>query len=317
MKTAIDLAMLIPSQDVRKHILDLGWTFSDSNTATLLLNGYSSNRPIEKMFSGLRTLCSQTTDKELQSQIERYLDRVGGAYEKFQKNKEKQYVYVLKVQNQETEDTSYRNIHPSGYFSDFEMACAYGRREKRPFRISMLPVDDPNLLEYYEAGAYCDYEIAYLDFNKNGVPYYFSGQLRESSDDMLHERFENAFVEIPNPFDRGDIVKIVDEEEYGIVETRNKRWQEDLDRYRQQNWKEIEFGDDRIRVVFLDKDGTFGHRHIQPMDMERYKPQITQDDRSDNPRDNLLLTASDLYLGEGSLEQLYFDTVKYREVRKG
>ena len=326
MGTQIELATLIPSQDVRKYIMNIGWNFSDRETATLLINGYSCSRPIEKMFSGLRILYNETSEQEIRAQIGEYLDRIGCAYQDFQKNEEKNFIYILKMQDIENKETYYPRIHPNGYFFDFEMACEYGRKEKVPFQISKHLVGAPGLLEQYEDGEYCNYETDYLLFNREGIAYFFSSQLSDASNDTMEECFVNAFVEIPNPFDRGDIVRFVGEEEYGIVETSQKCWKEDVERHRKNGWKmkltiggdnglceiPLEFGDDRIRVAFLNDDGTFSHRHIHLIDLERYQLKINESHGKDDLRDKLLLTASDLYRGEGSLDELYFNTMQYR-----
>lgn len=329
MGTQIELTTLIPSQDVRKYIMNMRWNFSDREIATLLINGGSCNRPMENMFSGLRTLYNETSVQELRTQIGEYLDRIEGAYQDFQNNEEKNCIYILKIQDIEKKETYYSRIHPNGYFFDFEMACEYGRKEKVPFQISKHLAGDPGLLEQYEDREYCDYETDYLLFNKEGIEYFFSSQLNDSSNDTMEECFVNAFVEIPNPFDRGDIVRFVGEEEYGIVETSQKRWKEDLERHRKNGWKmkltvgednglyevPLEFGDDRIRVAFLNDDGTFSHRHIHPIDLERYQLRLNECHGRDGLRDKLLLTASDLYRGEGSLDELYFNTMQYWEYK--
>jgi len=124
--------------------------------------------------------------------------------------------------------------------------------------------------------------------------------------------FTYIFYEVPNPFERGDIVRLVDTEEYGIVETSQKQWQDDLARYQLDEWKQTglrpDYSDVQIRVGILNSDGTFGHVHINPIDLERYQP-------LDSPMDKLLLCASDLYRGKGSLEELYVFTMGYRKDR--
>ena len=329
MRLNIALEDIIPSQDVRKHLLELGWTFTDREIATLLIHGYNNSRPVERLFSGLQTLYDETADQDLRMQIGEYLNKIGSAYQTFQQNKDKTCIYILKIQNEEAKETYYPRIHPSGYFFDFEMACAYGRKEKVPFQITKNLVGDPNLMAQGE-DEYYDYEIDYLEFNRDGVTYYFSAQLDEPQEDVSCERFETAYVEIPNPFERGDIVRFIGKEEYGIVETSQKCWKESLERYRKNNWKlkmslekegmpyevPLEFGDNQIRVVFLNEDGTFSHKHIIPFNLERYEPRTDEWGRGTNPMDRLLVSASDLYRGEGSLDELYFDTMNYRKANE-
>ncbi len=125
--------------------------------------------------------------------------------------------------------------------------------------------------------------------------------------------FTYIFYVVPNPFDRGDIVRLVDAEEYGIVETSQKQWQEALARYQSDEWKQMglrpDYSDVQIRVGILNNDGTFGHAHINPIDLERYQP-------LDSPMDKLLLCVSDLYRGKGSVNELHFFTMGYRKDRE-
>jgi len=140
------------------------------------------------------------------------------------------------------------------------------------------------------------------------------GPFNEERDDY----FTYIFYEVPNPFERGDIVRLVDTEEYGVVETSQRQWQETLARYQSDEWKPTGLGPDysdvQIRVGILDNDGTFGHAHINPIDLERYQPKGGWTDGS--PMDKLLLCASDLYQGKGSLDELYFFTMGYRKDRE-
>ncbi len=119
---------------------------------------------------------------------------------------------------------------------------------------------------------------------------------------------------MPNPFEKGDIVRFVGTEDYGIVSESQKDWKEYLDKYRSDEWRKkgitLDFSDAQIVVEFLGDDGTFGHDHINPIYLELYQPEADWSNRS--PRDNLLIAASDLHRGEGSLEGLYILTEIYR-----
>lgn len=140
------------------------------------------------------------------------------------------------------------------------------------------------------------------------------------SDDKtdFNEYLEYAFIEVPNPFERGDIIRLVGSEDYGIVETTQKQWKKDLVKYqsdeRQQKGLCEDFSDVQIRVVFLDNDGAFSHAHINPIDLELYQPKGDWMDGS--PMDKLLLCISDLYRGESSLDELYYFTKEYRKSRE-
>jgi len=202
------LAAMVPSETVRRYILETGWTFTDMQRAALL---YHNDLLLEQKCSCLRDLQAKTEDEGLRKQLSEYLNQEGPF-----------------------------NEERDGYFT-------------------------------------------YI------------------------------FYEVPNPFERGDIVRLVDTEEYGVVETSQRQWQEDLSRYQSDEWKQTGLGPDysdvQIRVGILNNDGTFNHAHINPIDLERYQP-------LDSPMDKLLLCASDLYRGEGFLDELHFFTMGYRKDRE-
>ncbi len=202
------LAAMVPSETVRRYIMETGWTFTDMERAALL---FHSDLPLDQKRSCLRDLQSKTEDERLRKQLSEYLSQ-------------------------------------EGPFNEERDGC-----------------------------------------------------------------FTYIFYEVPNPFKRGDIVRLVDTEDYGVVETSQRQWREYLARYQSDEWKQTGLGPDysdvQIRVGILDNDGTFGHAHINPIDLERYQP-------NDSSMDKLLLCASDLYQGKGSLDELHFFTMDYRKDRE-
>lgn len=309
-----ELEILIPSKDVRDYVKEVNWTFTDAQKAALLVHG---NLPLKEQYSHLQALQNSTADPKLQEQIKEYLNRADRELRAFKENSDKNHIYILKV---EEEDISYTRMLPSGYFFDWEMACEYGRKEKLPFYIEKHLVGDVKNLGNYEDAEYYDYEIACLVFNKDGEADYFdSGEIsydKENEETDFYESFQTAFYEVPNPFEKGDIVKITGTEEYGIVDTSQKRWKESLARYETPEWIQmrktgaVDYTDVQIRVEFLNDDGTFSHRHINPIYLERY--QIKEDWQNGSPRDKLLMYAGLVHQGEGSLDDLYFFTMDYR-----
>lgn len=175
----------------------------------------------------------------------------------------------------------------------------------------------------FEDGTCSHSSIANLHFNENSEASSFSS--REIPDDNeqtdWYECFENTFYEAPNPFDRGDIVRFVGTEKYGIVEVSQKHWKENLERYKQRRKFLPDYSDVQVRVIFLTEDGTFIHSHINPVNLELHQPEHEPQDPVASARDQLLHAASLLYWKEdssnviGSLEDLYICTMKYRNAK--
>lgn len=303
-----ELEILIPSKDVRDYVKEVSWTFTDGQKASLLVHG---NLTLKEQYSHLQALQNSTADLKLQEQIAEYLNRADRELRAFKENSDKNHIYILKV---EEEDISYTRMLPSGYFFDWEMACEYGKKEKLPFYIEKHLVGDVKNLDKYEEAEYYDYEIACLVFNKDGEADYFDSQEisydKENEETDFYESFRTAFYEVPNPFEKGDIVKITGTEEYGIVDTSQKRWKESLIRYKTAERIYADYSDVQIRVEFLNDDGTFSHRHINPIYLERYL--LKEDWQNGRPGDKLLMYASLVHQGKGSLDDLYFFTMDYR-----
>lgn len=311
-----ELEILIPSKDARNYAKKVNWTFTDVQKAALLVHG---TLPLKEQYSHLQALQNSTADPKLQGQITEYLNRTDRELRAFKENSGKNHIYILKVEH---EDISYTRMLPSGYFYDWEMACEYGRKEKLPFYIEKHLVGDIENLDKYEESEYYDYEIACLAFNEDGEADYFDSQEisydKENGETDFYESFQTAFYEVPNPFERGDIVKIIETEEYGIVDTSQKDWKESLARYKTPEWMQMRIGPDcsdvQIRVEFLNDDGTFSHRHINPIHLEWYR--FKEDWQNGSPRDKLLMYARLIYKGEGSLDELYFFTMDYRKTKE-
>lgn len=300
-----ELEILIPSKTVRDYVVQTDWTFTDAQKAALLAHGWISDLPLSDQLSHLKTLRDSTDDTELKAQITTYLDRMERSLHELMDYRDN-CIYVLKIENDEYGD-NYHHISPEGYYFDWDTACVRGWKHNRRFQIEKLFVEDENDCE--------NYVIAYIHFDKNGDAVYLSNELNAPE----REPFLDTFFPLPNPFERGDIVRRVGSdrsEDFGIVETSQKECQEDYERRKSKSHLFTEFGDDRIRVVFLNDDGTFSHAHVIPMYLERYQPEWGPHDTEDGTRDNLLLAASDMYKGEGSLDELWYFTMEYRHVKK-
>lgn len=297
-----ELEALIPSEYIRKYIIETGWNFTDEQKAVLLVYG---GLPLKEQHSRLQALQKNTVDRKLQDRIATYLDREDLKFQAFKENKDKAYIYILKVKE---EDIPYSGILPTEYFFNLNLAYECGKETDLPFMIEKYLVEAPRITGQY------DPVTTFLEFNKDGEAVYFCGNI---PDDEESEDFYE-FFEVPNPFEKGDIVRLVGTEDYGIVATSQKMWRESIAKYKTTEWQkkgiEPDFSDVQIRVEFLCEDGTFGHNHINPIDLERYRPEEDWDKSS--PMDKLLLCASDIHRGEGSLDELYFFTMDYRNSQK-
>lgn len=295
-----ELNVLIPSEYVRNYALETGWVFTDEQKAVLLVHGDLS---LKEQCSRLRALQESTADQSLKERIAKYLNSEDLRFQAFKVNSDKAYIYILKVKEG---NIPYPGILPDEYFFDLDLAYRCGRETNLPFMIEKYPVEVPGI------GSPRSLFTNFLEFDEDGEAVYFYGAVQ---DDYGESEDFNDFIEVPNPFEKGDIVRIVGTERYGIVSQKLLKKRE-FAKYenRMQQRMDWDFSDVQIRVEFLCEDGSFSHDHVIPLRLERYQPEKFWDKR--NTMDKLLLQASHICRGEGSLEMLSSLIMDYRRSKQ-
>jgi len=315
-----ELEIMIPSGYVRNYIKESGWTFTDREKASLL---YHADIPWRERCQGLKDLQDQTQDGELERQILVYLDKIQMEYAAFKENGDRNHIYILKIRE---EGGSWDGEYLArGYFFDWETAYGYGKKEDVPFGIEKyLAGGKKNPMES-EDGEACGHTAAYLYFNEKGEEQYFGSLgMEDDAGDDFYENFRTAFYKVPNPFERGDIVRGVQNGAYGIVEISQKRWKETMIRFQSPGYRQkVDHSDVQIRAAFLNQDGTFSHAHISPVALERYCPEQETGKQTGSAGDDLLLAAGAMYRNDdteasiASLDELYYFMMEYRKEVNG
>lgn len=299
--------ILIPSDTVRKYISETGYTFTDWQIASILhLRDYPETAVRESM----RSLEETADDLSLKEQLTVYLTREDMAYQMLKENPDRDFIYIVTYkEDADTEEMS--------YFFDYESALRYGMGTKVAFRVEKHLVCDEKVMDQFDDGEYRDYAFATICYDENGkIDYFDSIELPEAGWNTgieWHDWFGHMFYEVPNPFERGDIVKVVGSEDYGIVETSQADWKKDLERSKSPEEKlHMDHSDVQLRVVFPDDNARFYHEHINPVFLERCG-------LSDNPEDkelnDLLLCISEFYKGKGSIEDAQYYQEQYRKAK--
>jgi len=304
-----ELEVLIQSKTVRDYVLETGWEFTDFQKASLLCH---RGLLLKDEYAHLKALGERTADHALREQITGYLGGIEKRFQAFRENGGRRCIYVLKVREESGRlDGEYLD---SGCFFDWETALACGRKEKAPFEIEKHWVDDTVGTEGDSCSQRAD---AGIRFDKDGEAVCFW------SDEMTkfdNKSFNNALIKIPNPFERGDIVKCRradGNEVFGIVEGEREKWEKCLER-NLESVKDgdacIDFSDLLMSVAFLCEDGTFAYSDsTTPLDLERYQPK--EEDWTNGSIDTLLVCAREIYCGKGYLSTLFEVFEKYRRFK--
>ncbi len=261
---------LIPSRDVREYLEKTGREFTDFEKAALY---YNRVLPFEKKQRGLRALMETTDDKKLKIQL---AERI--AYDdeclRIFTQKSEGYIYVLISLEERNEPET------CGYFSDAELAASYGKRLGYSFHVEKHKIISPGNSENWEEderaeqleryGRSTGYKlVATLYFNEQGeLAGYFSCENEQNplyEADYDYSRFEYGYVYIPDLFERGDLVRYIEEDMVGIVAS-EARPPKDVSQF----CREADYPVVKVNVNFPTDDGSiFWHAHLNPILLEK------------------------------------------------
>lgn len=155
--------------------------------------------------------------------------------------------------------------------------------------------------------------IASLRYTQDGILQSFWSQEIERDDGDTMKRlfdpslFKNAFINMPNPFEKGDIVRLMPDECHGVVNTSQAHWMEFLKEVDAGKFKACDFWDASIIVECVSEQGYISHHHFPPVFLEKYEPREGDDDYE------VLVTASDLLRGIGGLDWFLHQYDTYKE----
>lgn len=273
---------IIPSEDVRDFMKKEGRVFSSFEIAVLI---YNSDQNYYEKNDQLRFHAKITSDTALKEMIEERIAWDEEDLRSFEEDSEG-YVYILNSKEFVPEDCY------CGVYANAKLAYEQGLKLGQDFSIEkhliigfngVQPIkkkwyrnpylsDTQDLAACVEEWESDSSECMSLHYNKDGELEYYNGGVEREDAEMLSmlfdpNRFENAYIEVPNPFEKGDIVRVVGSERQGIVLTSQRDWEE----YKviMSKTKSKDFVDASITVDFLCEDGEFCHDHVNPVFLEK------------------------------------------------
>lgn len=243
----------IPSVDMRNCIRKTGREFTDFEKAALI---YHLKRPWEEKRTALYTIMCQTKDRSLKRQLSEriaYDEKCIALY----KENAAGYVYVLK-------SVEKRDFSVCGYFADPDTAYKWGLEEELPFWIEKHRLVGR---EDTESGSFASMFL----FDEKGRLWTFDSMESDQEDPGICGGFEEVYVQLPNPFERGDFARILerdaderdmDNRDVGIVATSQEQWKRLLP-------ENCDWSEECIMVNFTDKHVGFVHSHLEPIFLEK------------------------------------------------
>ena len=277
---------------MRNYYREQGITFTDSQQATIIWN---SDLPKSEILDALREIASTTMDEMLKEQIRERLAAEAENERIFLEN-DGSYFFIF-IPDDEDE-------WGNRYFSTLDAAIAYGKdHSKETFQIRKESFAD----KFDGSAANDNSDATYIggqaQYTKGGVLLECACYTEETSISFSHphqSRFEDAYIPLQNPFELGDIVKIVGDSRPAIVEVSQEDWKRSLERNTNGS-REIPPSYDNISltVEFLD-GGEMYHGHPPILWLEKI------DQWDDKLEWDVLQEASRLMKGTGSLENFLY-----------
>lgn len=306
MRAALDFI----SEDVKQYMKQKDLDFKDFETAALIYHSWLS---VPEKHKRLEELATETKDANLRTQILEILSVEKEDLRAFHENTEGFVYAVLAKENSDA---------PCGYFATHELAYEHGLKLACAFDINKYQIVGQDGTEIKKNKSYWnpyllaeemsmeelveefdgDGLTAWLGYTQEGILQNFWSQEMERSDEDNLERifnpelFKNAFIHMPNPFEKGDIVRLLPDGCHGVVNTSQEEWMEFLKEVNAGKHKACDFFDASIIVEGVYDKGYVSHSHINPAFLEKYEPRKDDDDFE------LLMTASDLLRGRGNLD---------------
>lgn len=212
----IDVVEMIPSKDMREVLRKQGRVFTDMETATLVHN---LCLPRKRRRELLEQISNETQDERLRAQISFSLKDEQQKEEWFRATTEG-CVFGVREMDEECPTEAMDAL-----FSTFELAFTYGLVMGNPFEIHKWRA----LQELPAKENWCPSTRGSMRFAANGT-LESSSLWATDDDDPMDDRplfapwpvgtkeenwpnyqfFEDRWVDLPNPYDRGDLVRVLD-----------------------------------------------------------------------------------------------------------
>lgn len=260
MNDYIEYEKIVPSKAVRTMMKSIN--LDDRSIVSLIMNGYFTwNERIEM----LKLVEKSTSDSELRTILKEYIVFQDSILNNMMHNKEGDYLYTLFAHDGIGDQ--YR------FFSRFDTALKYGSMVEKSFDIVIIKMSNIDIINDIEENRIknsdedefndFDYEYGRMRFNEKGeLTNLIPGSEYKIADNQKDFSLLFSFVDIFNPFERGDIVcRVENHNEIGIVITSQRIWQSKKANHN-------DFNDAMIRVDFISPNAEVKNVSVCPINLE-------------------------------------------------
>lgn len=285
----IETEKLIPSRYIREELSKNGFQLSDDNKATMIWN--DEQLSYAEKLSELQKLCDSTDDEILKQQLRQRIDFENKKLERLKDNSSGLYIYVF---------DDHHNIYHN-YFLSYEIAmlfvqeylsrgdfvCAIHKKKlisscdefTKTVRLHLHPytTDEPGKpITVFSFGE----SVSEIRFDKKGnIAYLHCDEMSEEEEydtyQYRKDRFEQNYFAMPLKFSRGTIVRDITDNSLGVIAHNADFSNSDVS-------DKIYINSFGVMVLFLGKYGTWQHKHIRPIYLDKAEPLICDtDDKKD------------------------------------
>lgn len=297
------------SNFMQNYYQEKGITFTDSERATILWNSFLP-LPKAKILDSLKEIADTTEDNRLKTQIYERLDAERDVEQRFSRNDGGCFFICT------PSDEDPKEEWVSYYFSTLEAAITYGKEESLGiFKIEKKIFEECRTDDASDKENVVDGSAWYTKdgqmIHSESFPYTLG--IRGDVGYRDSSRFEGAYIPLQNPFEIGDIVRIVGDSQPAIVQESREQWNCLLERnIRDPRRFCAAYDSNCLRVEFLRGDGEMFHDHPHIMSLEKIEHW------EDELEWELLQSVSRLIKGEGEMDDFlycYHENLKRKRKR--
>lgn len=275
------------SKDIKEYYKKQNKEFTDSEKATIFWN---SMLPCNEKLTALKEIMESTADEILKEQIQKRLETEAEKEKLFMLH-DSDYVHSVILDDGKGTD---------GVFHSIDAAILYGKENcKETFEIRKDLLEDKaemdtdeNVLLGGKAEFKKDGTIVCCEcYNSKEIEVTFLNGT-EATD------FEEAYIEVMNPFEYGDIVHMIGDSRPAIVVASQEHWKKIKEGQKQSTFP-LNYYSNSLTIEFLYPDGEFSHGHPDIFELEK----VTE--WEDEKEWELLQSISALMKGEGWVETIF------------
>ena len=245
------------SKDIKELYGKQNKEFTDSEKATIFWN---SMLPCNEKLTALKEIMEATKDEVLREQIQRRLD-IAAEEERLFMLCDSDYIHSVILDDGKSTD---------GVFHSIDAAISYGKEKceetfiiKKEILEDNVEMDtDENILLGGEA-----------KFKKDGTVIecwcYHSREMEAAIINAIEAvDYEEAYIDVLNPFEYGDIVHMIGDSRPAIVVVSQEEWKRTKEHQKRSKYPPNYYSNS-LTVEFLHPDGEFSHGHPDIWELEK------------------------------------------------